>query len=252
MPLPRPRASASVCSMSRVDRPLTYEEITRLSSALVLVTPLPKRREAKGLVGAPELGSGELHRPCGGLDRHRGVARVTSRLVMQTALEAEVTEFLGRERYAREVTLRRKKLVNLGADALGGGRPPPGLRRGIGPERALATDTRFTDVVSFSLACRLLIGAYVRRLSGPVFTPEMGRYQSSSTQLSQRGPTASPHTFSPQSSYFSWTGSQLGGDVRQSRAHQEGHLRKPVALSRVPGTEKTPGEAIIFGGADRR
>ena len=29
------------------------------------------------------------------------VGRVTSRLVMQTAIEAEVTEFLGRERYVR-------------------------------------------------------------------------------------------------------------------------------------------------------
>ena len=147
--------------------------MTRLSSALVLVTPLPKRRDAKELVGASELGTGELDRACGGLDRHRGIAvagalsgpldtdvalppKELGDLCLEGGLHdqagsdpADLLEDLG------EVALRRKKLVNLGADALGGGYSFHG--------RSL-----------LSLASRLLIGAYVRRLRRPGFYTGVG------------------------------------------------------------------------------
>ena len=42
-----PRASASDASTSRTDRPRTNPAITRDSKALVRVTPVPSRREAK-------------------------------------------------------------------------------------------------------------------------------------------------------------------------------------------------------------
>ena len=43
-----PSASPSVASTSRTDRPRTNEAITRHSSALLLVTPCPNRRETNG------------------------------------------------------------------------------------------------------------------------------------------------------------------------------------------------------------
>jgi putative transposase len=51
------------------------------------------RAEMDELIAGPERGSL--------LEHFEEVARAAVRLVFQTALEAEVTEFLGRERYAR-------------------------------------------------------------------------------------------------------------------------------------------------------
>ena len=51
-----PSASARAASTSRTDRPRTNEAITRVSSALVLVTWLPNRREANFSVVPRSLG----------------------------------------------------------------------------------------------------------------------------------------------------------------------------------------------------
>ncbi len=43
-----PNASANMVSTSRTDRPRTNPAITRVSSAFVLVTPVPNSREVNG------------------------------------------------------------------------------------------------------------------------------------------------------------------------------------------------------------
>ena len=69
------------------------------------------RAEIDGLFADPERELGEVL---------EGVARLSVRLVMQSALEAEITEFLGRERYARGDRVERWQ----GSYSSRGGGPP--------------------------------------------------------------------------------------------------------------------------------
>ncbi len=56
------------------------------------------------------------------------VARLGARLILQSALEAEVTEFLGRDRYQRVTTAGPAGTAPAGVDA--GGCASPGYRNG--------------------------------------------------------------------------------------------------------------------------
>ena len=58
-----PRASARVASMSRTDRPRTKAAITRDSSAFVLVTWLPNRRDANASVVPRSFGRASVTGP---------------------------------------------------------------------------------------------------------------------------------------------------------------------------------------------
>ena len=71
------------------------------------------RDEIDGLFADPDRELGEV------LEE---VARLSVRLVMQSALEAEVTEFLGRDRYARGERARAGMAT---ATATPRSRPPP-------------------------------------------------------------------------------------------------------------------------------
>lgn len=54
------------------------------------------------------------------------VARIGARLLLQTAIEAEATEFLGRERYARAATCDGAREGSRKATATPRSRPPQG------------------------------------------------------------------------------------------------------------------------------
>src|SRR6476619_5755975 len=58
-----PSASARAASTSRTDRPRTNEAITSVSSALVLVTWLPNRRDANASVVPRSLGRDKVTGP---------------------------------------------------------------------------------------------------------------------------------------------------------------------------------------------
>lgn len=58
-----PRASASVASTSRVDRPRTNPAITSDANAFVLVTPAPNSREANASVVPRSLGRSRVTGP---------------------------------------------------------------------------------------------------------------------------------------------------------------------------------------------
>jgi len=58
-----PRASARAASTSLTDRPRTNPAITRDSRALVLVTPAPRRREAKAMSVPRSLGRSRVIGP---------------------------------------------------------------------------------------------------------------------------------------------------------------------------------------------
>jgi hypothetical protein len=58
-----PSASTRVASTSRVDSPRTNPAITRLSSAWVLVTPVPSSREANAAVVPRSLGRDRVTGP---------------------------------------------------------------------------------------------------------------------------------------------------------------------------------------------
>jgi putative transposase len=57
------------------------------------------------------------------------VARLASRLLLQTALEAEVTEFLGRDRYERRAASEQAVQGRATAPARSRSRPRPGPSR---------------------------------------------------------------------------------------------------------------------------
>ena len=94
------------------------------------------------------------------------VARLGARLILQTALEAEVTEFLGRDRYARG---RRARAGSRNGYASKRSRRPPG--RSSSPGRSCAAPTPRSRhgcsvrVTRTNALESLVIAGYVRGLS---------------------------------------------------------------------------------------
>ena len=80
------------------------------------------------------------------------VARLTVRLLMQTALEAEVDEFLGRARYQRRTQEHRPGSRN-------GWQPPTAVKTTMGPVELQRPKLRATD----QAFCSRLFGAGVTR-----------------------------------------------------------------------------------------
>jgi putative transposase len=80
------------------------------------------------------------------------VARLTVRLLMQTALEAEVEEFLGRARYQRRTEEHRAGVRN-------GWQPPTAVKTTMGPVELQRPKLRATD----QAFCSRLFGAGVTR-----------------------------------------------------------------------------------------
>jgi putative transposase len=84
------------------------------------------------------------------------VARLTVRLLMQTALEAEVEEFLGRARYQRRTEEHQ-------AGSRNGWQPPTAVKTTMGPVELQRPKLRATDQVF----CSRLFGAGVTRTNAP-------------------------------------------------------------------------------------
>jgi putative transposase len=80
------------------------------------------------------------------------VARLSVRLLMQTALEAEVEEFLGRARYQRRTEEHRAGVRN-------GWQPPTVVKATMGPVELQRPKLRATD----QAFCSRLFGAGVTR-----------------------------------------------------------------------------------------
>jgi putative transposase len=88
------------------------------------------------------------------------VARLTVRLLMQTALEAEVEEFLGRARYQRHTEEHR-------AGSRNGWQPPTAVKTMMGPVELQRPKLRATDQV-FRPRHRGLLGRGARGRGRPV------------------------------------------------------------------------------------